>query len=98
MNLNSFFQISVSVFCIVGMIFMICLFIWAVILRSRISKLITKLEEITATTETVVGEFKDFIERTIASLEKFKKGILTFEFIRKLTSEIISLIKNKKGE
>lgn len=99
MSLNSFFQVSVSVFCIVGTIFMTVLLIWAVIIRIQIGKLIVKFDEIAATAKTTTNEFKEFIERTITSLEKFKESILTFEFIRKMASEVISLMKsNKKGE
>ena len=98
MSLNSFFQISVSIFCIVATIFMIILFIWAVIIRKQINKLIQKFEEIAVTAKTTTGEIKDFVERTITSLEKFKDSILTFEFIRKITSEVITLIKSNKKE
>jgi len=98
MNLNSFFQLSVSIFCILASIFMIILFIWAVILRMQINKLMIRFEEIAEVAKTTTREFKDFIERTINSLEKFKDSILTFEFIRKMTSEIITLIKNNKKE
>ena len=96
MNLNSFFQVSVSIFCIVATIFMVILFSWAVIVRIQINKLIQKFEEIAVTAKTTTGEIKDFTERTIASLEKFKDSVLTFEFIRKITSEVITLIKSNK--
>lgn len=98
MSLNSFFQVSVSIFCIVATIFMIILFAWAMIIRIQINKLIQKFEEIAVTAKTTTGEIKDFVERTIASLEKFKDSILTFEFIRKITSEVITLIKSNKKE
>ena len=98
MILNSIFQISVSIFCIVATIFIIIIFIWVVIIRTKINNLIAKFEEIVITTKNLTGEIKDFIERTIASLEKFKDGILTFEFIRKITSEIITLVKNNKNK
>lgn len=98
MNLNSFFQLSVSIFCLVGTIFMIVLFVWAVIIRAQINRLIQKFEEIAVIAKTTTGEFKDFIERTIVSLEKFKDSILTFEFIRKMTSEVITLIKSNRKE
>ena len=96
--MNSFFQVSVSIFCIVATIFMVVIFIWTVILRARINNLIEKFEEILASAKTTTGEVRDFIERTIASLEKFKESILTFEFVRKITSEVISLIKGNKKE
>ncbi len=99
MNLNSFFQISVSIFSIVGTVFMIVLLVWAIIIRIQIGKLIKKFEDIAVMAKTTTNEFKEFIERTIASLEKFKQSILTFEFIRKMATEVISLMKNnKKGE
>ena len=98
MSLNSFFQVSVSIFCIVATIFMIVFFYWAVIIRIQINKLIQKFEEIAVTAKDTTGEIKDFVERTIASLEKFKESILTFEFIRKITSEVITLIKSNKKE
>jgi len=96
MNLNSFFQLSVSIFCIVGTIFMIVLFVWAIIIRIQIGRLIKKFEEIALTAKTTTNEFKQFIERTIASLEKFKESVLTFEFIRKMASEVITLMRNNK--
>ena len=98
MNLNSFFQLSVSIFCIIASIFMIVLFIWAVILRMQINKLMIKFEEIAEMAKTASGEFKAFIERTIHALDKFKDSILTLEFIRKIASEVITLIKNNKKE
>jgi len=98
MSLNSFFQVSVSIFCIVATVFMIILFSWAMIIRIQINKLIQKFEEIAETAKTTTGEIKDFIERTIASLEKFKESILTFEFIRKITSEVITLIKSNNNK
>lgn len=61
-------------------------------------KLITILEEIAVTAKTKTGELKDFIDRTIASLEKFKNSILTVEYIRKATTEVISIINQKKGK
>lgn len=98
MNLNSFFQVSVSIFSIVGTIFMIILIVYAVIIRIQIGKLIKKFEEIAVEAKTATDEFKAFIVRTIESLEKFKDSIMTFEFIRKMTTEVISLIKNNKKE
>ena len=98
MSLNSFFQISVSVFCIVATIFMIILFVWIVIIRNQINNLIARFEEIAATAKTTNTEIKEFVERTIASLEKFKDSILTFEFVRKITSEVITLIKGNRKE
>ena len=96
MNLNDFFQISVSVFCIVATIFMIILFVWAFMLRVQLGKLITKLEDISKVAKTTAGEAKDFVKRSIESLESFKKSIFTFEFIRRIVTEIIELIKNNK--
>jgi hypothetical protein len=93
-TLNAFFQVSVSVFCIVATIFMIVLLVWTVMLRIQLSKLIKKLEEISEIAKTTAGETKDFVERSIESLEKFKEGIFTFEFIRRIVTEIIELIKN----
>ena len=94
MTLNTFFQVSVSIFCIIASIFMITLFIWAIMLQAQLSKLITKIGEITEIAKTTAGETKDFIERTIQSLETFKQSIFTFDFIRRIITEIIGLIKN----
>lgn len=98
MELNSFFQISVSVFCIVATIFMLTLFVWAIMLKVQMSKLIKKLEEISEIAKTTAGDARDFVERSIKSLEAFKNSIFTFEFIRKIATEVIDLIKNKKGD
>lgn len=96
MNLNAFFQVSVSVFCIVATVFMLTLFVWAIMLHAQLSKLIKKLEEISEIAKTTTREVKDFVERTIQSLETFKNSIFTFEFIRKITGEVIGLVKNNK--
>lgn len=98
MNLNSFFQLSVSIFCITGTIFMIVLFVWALKAWAQIDKLITEFQKIATTIESTSIDVKSFIDRTIAALEKLKESVLTFEFIRKITSEVITLIKGKKKE
>lgn len=71
--MNEFFQVSVSIFNIVATIFMLTLFVWAIMLRSQISKLVKKLEDISEITKNTTEEVKDFTERTIESLETFKK-------------------------
>lgn len=96
MDLNTYFQLSVSVFCTLSVIILIVLLIWATMLRIKIGKLIVRLEEIIAEVRTTTDEVKSFVERTIASLEKFKESIITFEFIKKAAEEIISLVINKK--
>ncbi len=100
MALETLFQISVSVFCLVATVFMLTLFVWAIMLKIQLGKLIVKLEEISKIAKTTAGEAKDFVERTITSLEAFKNSIFTFEFIRRIIAEAVDLIKNKqrKGE
>jgi hypothetical protein len=77
---------------------MIVLFIWAVILRMQINKLMIKFEEIAEVAKTTTGEIREFIERIIAAIDKFKNSILTLEFIRKIATEVIGLMKNNKKE
>lgn len=96
MTLGDFSQISISVFCIVGTIFMITFFVWAIMLRAQLGRLILKLEEISQIAKSTVGDTKAFVDRTITSLETFKNSIFTFEFIRRVVTEIINLIKNNK--
>lgn len=95
MNLNDFFHLSVSIFSLVATIFLIVVFVWAVILNNQLNKLIQKLNEVLEVAKTTAGETRDFVERTIKSLEAFKESILTFDFIRKIVTEIIDHIKNK---
>ncbi len=97
MDLNTFFQISVSIFCIVATVFMLILFVWIFILHAQLSKLIKKIEEISEIAKITAEEIKDFVERIIQSIEIFKKSIFTFEFIRKITAEIIGFIKNNNN-
>lgn len=96
MDLNSLFQISASIFFILASLFLLVLLAGTISLKIQLNRLIKKLEEVTETAKTATSEAKEFIERTIESLEKFKNSILTFEFIQKLVSEIINLIKSKK--
>lgn len=96
MNLNDFFLVSASVFCIVGTIFMIIFFVWAIILRSQINRLMQKLIELSDIAKQTSGNVKNFIDRTVESLETFKNSIFTFEFVRRIITEIIELIKNNK--
>lgn len=96
MNLNDFFLVSASVFCIVGTIFMIIFLVWAIIFRSQINRLMQKLIELSDIAKQTSGNVKDFIDRTVESLETFKNSIFTFEFVRRIITEIIELIKNNK--
>lgn len=96
MTLNSFFQISVIIFCTVATIFMLILFVWLIKFRIRLNKLIQKLEEISEIAKTTTLKIQDFLEETIESLETFKKSITTFKFIGQIITEIIKLFKNNK--
>lgn len=97
MNLNQFFQVSVSVFSVVATIFILVMFVWGIMLFAGIRRLIKKVEEISEIAKTTTGEVKSFIERTIEFLDTFKKSLTTLDFIRKTATDIINLIKNKKG-
>lgn len=94
MDLNTFFQISVSVFCIIATIFMIIMFVLVIMLRVQVSKLIKNLDDILDVVQTTANNAKDFTERTIESLEAFKNNFFTFEFIRRIVTELIKLIKD----
>ena len=99
MDLNVYFQLSVSIFCTLAIIFLLTFFVWMIMLRSQIGKLIAKIDEIVETAKSTAGEAKAFTERTIASLETFKSNLFTFDFIRRIVTEVISLIKNNsKGD
>jgi|GEM_PF-1873570 hypothetical protein len=98
MTLDTYFQLSVGIFCNLATIFVFVFLIWLIMLKIQFSKLIKKLEEIVDTAKTTAGEAKDFVERTIQSLETFKNSIFTFDFIRRIITEAIELIKhNSKG-
>lgn len=94
MNLNAFFQVSVSIFCIVATIYMIVLFVWSVMLQNQLKKLTIQLGEILETAKATANDSKEFVDRTIKSLETFKNSIFTFDFVRRIVTEIIDLIKN----
>ena len=94
MILDTIFQISVSVFCILSTMLMITLFVWSIMLRGRLTKLIEKLEHMLEIVETIANDAKNFTERTIESVEEFKKNIFKFEFVRRIVTETIEFIKN----
>ncbi len=94
MNLNTFFQISVSVFCIVTTLFILALFIWFIVIRTRLNGLIRELKEILEIFRTTAGKTSEFVGQSIESLEIFKKNVFTFEFVRRAVVGIIGLIKN----
>lgn len=73
---------------------MAALFIWGINFRVRLSKLMERIEEIIEITRTTAGTARDFTERTIKSVETFKKNIFTFETARKIITETIRFIKN----
>lgn len=98
MNLNDFFQISVSVFCSLATVFMLAFLVWAIVLHRQISRLVKKLLEITEIAKTTAGDTQDFVNRTIKSLEAFKQSIFTFEFVRRIIQEIIDLVRNNSRE
>jgi len=94
MNLNTFFQLSVIIFCIVATLFIFILFMWAIKLRVQLNKLIIRLENISSVAETAAEEAKDSIEKSIQSLETFKNGIFAFKLVPWIATQIISIIKN----
>lgn len=99
MTLDTFFQLSVSIFCIMGIIVMILMLILGIWIQTKVAKLIKKVEDILETARMTSEDVKDFIERMIAWLETFKKSIFTFGFIRQIIVNIIKFIKNNsKGK
>lgn len=94
MELNNFFQVSVSVFCVVATVFMIMTMVWLTMLGVQFNKMIAMLEQILEIARTTSEDVKKFVERTIDSLEAFKNSIFTFESIRRVVTEIIKMIKN----
>lgn len=94
MNLNTFFQISVSVFCIIASIAILTLFVWSIMLRTQVNKLIKKLLEISEIAKETAGDTKAFVDRTIESLDTFKNSIFTFEFVRQIITQVVELIQN----
>lgn len=98
MVLNSIFQISVIIFCLVGTVLMVTVFIWAMMLGEQIDKLMKKLEEIASIAKIAADHTKDFVDKTIESLETFKKSVFTFDFIGRIVTEIIGFIKNSNKE
>lgn len=98
MVLNSIFQISVIIFCLVGTILMITVFVWAIMLGQQIDKLMKKLEEIASIARITADHTKDFVDKTIESLETFKKSVFTFDFIGRIVTEIIGFIKNNNNK
>jgi hypothetical protein len=82
-----------------GIVVMIMMLIWGIWIQTKVAKLIKKVEDILETARKTSEDVKDFIERTIAWLETFKKSIFTFEFIRQIIVNIINFIKNNsKGK
>jgi len=99
MTLDTFFQLSVSIFCVIATILMIATLIWFIWFQIKIAKLAKKLEDILENVKLTTAEVRSFVERTITWLETFKKSIFTFEFIRNIVMNIINLIKNNsKGK
>lgn len=98
MVLNSIFQISVIIFCLVGTVLMVTVFIWTIMLGEQIDKLIKKLEEIANVAKITADHTKDFVDKTIESLETFKKSVFTFDFIGRIVTEIIGFIKSSNKE
>jgi hypothetical protein len=95
MDLTVFFQICVSVFCIVATLFLIIIIVNAVLLRLRLNKLINSLEQIAQNAAMSSDGIKEFIERTISSVERFKSMYFTYEALWKTATDVISLIKNR---
>ena len=95
MNLDTYFQLSVSVFCTLASIAIVVSFVWAILLRSQINRLIKKLLEISEIARETAGDSKLFIKQTIEQLEKFKQSIFTFEFARRVITEVIGLIQSR---
>lgn len=77
---------------------MIVLFVWSNAARIKLNKLTNVLEDIAKAAQTTTGEIKEYIERTIYTIEKLKNSLITVEFIRRATTEVISIINQKRGK
>jgi hypothetical protein len=95
MDLNTYFLISVSVFCTLATLYLIGMFIAGLFVRVRIVRILNKVEEIADSANTVSAEVKDFTLNTLESLERFKDSILTFEFFQKIIVAIVELFQRK---
>ena len=96
MDLTIFFQISVSVFCIVATLALIFVTVNAVLLRLKLRKLINSLEQIAQNAADSSGDIKEFIDHTIDSIDRFKSMYFTYEALWKTANDIIGLIKSRK--
>ena len=96
MNLNTYFQISVSVFCNVATLAILVFVIFSFLLRAQVNKLMKQLMEISEIAKNTAGDSKAFVDRSIKSLESFRDSIFTFEFIRQIITQVVELISNNK--
>jgi hypothetical protein len=96
MDLTIFFQISVSIFCIVATFTLIFFAINAVLMRLKLRKLINSLEQIAQNAADSSDDIKEFIDRTIDSVDRFKSLFFTYETLWKTANSIIDLIKSRR--
>jgi hypothetical protein len=54
-----------------------------------------KLLEISEIAKQTAGDSQEFVQKTIEQLETFKQSIFTFEFARRVITEVISLIQSR---
>lgn len=94
MTLDAFFQISVSIFCIITSVFMVVFFVWSILIRTRLNKLLRQIEEISEIAKNTAQDARAFTDRTIESIDAFKNSLFTLDSIRRVATNVISLIKN----
>ncbi len=97
MGLETFFMLSVGIFCSISTIALILFFIWGIKFSIQLDKIAKQVEQIAIISKETAKDVKGFVDRTIATIEKFKENLVTVETIRKIATEVVEVIqKNKK--
>lgn len=97
MGLEIFFMLSVGIFCSIATIVLVAFFIWGIKFSIQLDKIAKQVEQIAIISKETAHDVKGFVDRTIATIEKFKENLVTVETIRKIAMEVVDAVqKNRK--
>jgi len=98
MEVNNLFLYSVSVFSILGSVFLVLTGIFLAVFMLRANRIGKSVEKLLQTVNDTVSETGESIKHASNSVEQFAKGLFTLETVKDTVLDIINTIKNKKGD
>lgn len=93
MDLQNFYFVTNSISSILITIFLFVLIAILVSLYIKVSKLADKIDKVADNGIETSRDIKEFVHKTLESIDHFRQNILTFDSVRRITGEVMQAIK-----